>query len=576
MEIKATGGDSASSLSDIVLDTKIGEDDIEGIGRVQNGKAPRRPKERKTTEGSKRCGCRVPTIRAAPILVACVLVQLTLGVVYTFGNFMPYLTSYLRNVTGETSLDYSQSLWIDNSNWMVGAATMPVVGLVEGHIPRRLFLFIGFIFFAMSLFGSYWAVQKSFLATVFVYGALQGVGQATLWPGSYNLALAWFPDRKGFVGGLAMAGYGAGAFAWNQIVTNWINPDNLQPDLQINEDMYFTQPEVLDKVPSCFLLLGGVLSGVLCLSLAFLYDPPPSVSGGAEVVVPLRSASPERASPVSQTEPHMVEIDFPSSTQHCEKVLENKAGTAASLYSGCAEPVEALRTDADCDDTDDQSPVYTPKEILRSRAAWTTWLFNFSTDISFVFVVDFYKTYGQTFIHDDRLLSLIGSFASLSNALGRLVLGLLADRFGLMPCMLTSQGVLTVAAVAILACDHVGASMFFIVVIVVFLAYGGVYSLQSLIVFTMFGPRYFTFSYGFISTTPLLSYLFPVFVASAAKDVLGWHGVFLAGAVCVFVGWMLNASLLLDCGHPIPNHMKRDLFKRNCAHPRPANCLCGR
>ena len=47
----------------------------------------------------------------------------------------------------------------------------------------------------------------------------------------------WFPQRKGFVAGLIMAGYGGGAFFWNQVVTAWINPNNLQPDLQDGENL---------------------------------------------------------------------------------------------------------------------------------------------------------------------------------------------------------------------------------------------------------------------------------------------------------------------------------------------------
>ena len=51
------------------------------------------------------------------------------------------------------------------------------------------------------------------------------------------LRVQWFPHRMGLVGGITMAGYGGGAFIWNQIVTAWINPDNLQPDQLVGDNV---------------------------------------------------------------------------------------------------------------------------------------------------------------------------------------------------------------------------------------------------------------------------------------------------------------------------------------------------
>lgn len=563
------------------------------------------------TKGANCCRGR---LRSMVILVAAVMVQVSLGVSICFGNYMPYLTSYLRNMTSATSLDYSHSLWIDNSNWMATAATMPLFGLVESRMPKRFFLFIGFLFFSSSFLGSYFAVQTSFAATVLVLGVMQGVGQSILWPGSYNIALMWFPEKKGVVGGIAMAGYGAGGFAWTQIFTNWINPQNMQPDLHVDGDVYFTQPEVLTNVPSCFLLLGGVLSGVLVLSLACLSEPPAqgnNTNGRALETITIEelSDSDETQSEAdamrvttstdktrSKTQQNMAITDEEARQPEREGLLTGQELLQYQKVNKVVKCIDSNRENSEPRDTEialpstdgkvdrcsrnskcateDEPQDYTPLQILRSRAAWTSWFFNFFVDLSFVFVLNFYKTYGQTFIRDDRFLSLTGSVASFSYALGQLSLGWLADRFGLLTCMLLTQALLTVSALAMLACQYAGPSLFFIVINLVRLAFGGVYSLQCLIVFVMFGPRYFTFSYGFVSTTPLLSSLLPVFVASAAKDAFGWTGVYLAGAAAVFLGLVLNASLLLDCGHPIPPRMKKDLLDRRCRCSRPRGCLC--
>ena len=41
----------------------------------------------------------------------------------------------------------------------------------------------------------------------------------------------------------------------------------------------------------------------------------------------------------------------------------------------------------------------------------------------------YYKTFGQTFIRDDRFLSLVGAITSVFNCSGRLVFGIIMDKF---------------------------------------------------------------------------------------------------------------------------------------------------
>ena len=54
------------------------------------------------------------------------------------------------------------------------------------------------------------------------------------WPHAINL-LQWFPKHQTFAVGLTMAGFGGSGIAFNQIITSYINPDNLSPDY-ITED----------------------------------------------------------------------------------------------------------------------------------------------------------------------------------------------------------------------------------------------------------------------------------------------------------------------------------------------------
>ena len=46
----------------------------------------------------------------------------------------------------------------------------------------------------------------------------------------------WLPNNKGLVNGIVVAGFGGGAFIFDQVQTAYINPDNLSPNLPLNND----------------------------------------------------------------------------------------------------------------------------------------------------------------------------------------------------------------------------------------------------------------------------------------------------------------------------------------------------
>ena len=80
-------------------------------------------------------------------LIGGVLIHLSLGSFETFGNFTPYLTSYLREITG-SSCRYSNSIWIFSSVSIAMITSAVVTGLfVSRFRPNlKLVIFIGCLF----------------------------------------------------------------------------------------------------------------------------------------------------------------------------------------------------------------------------------------------------------------------------------------------------------------------------------------------------------------------------------------------------------------------------------------------
>lgn len=97
--------------------------------------------------------------------------------------------------------------------------------------------------------------MTSWWAFIFWYCVMfpAGVG-IVYWP-PIMCGWEWFPDNKGLISGLVVAGFGFGAFIFGFISTGIVNPNNLKADIPFQHgktnDKIFPQ-EVADLVPHMF------------------------------------------------------------------------------------------------------------------------------------------------------------------------------------------------------------------------------------------------------------------------------------------------------------------------------------
>ena len=81
-------------------------------------------------------------------LLGCMLVHLSLGSNYTFGNMCNYFTSYIREIDDEKSIRYAQTGWVPTIN-SVMVSVASVIGTVlnlKYKINIRIIVLIGCVF----------------------------------------------------------------------------------------------------------------------------------------------------------------------------------------------------------------------------------------------------------------------------------------------------------------------------------------------------------------------------------------------------------------------------------------------
>lgn len=149
-------------------------------------------------------------------VVGALLIQLCLGAIYAWSVF----TTTLQDPEGAFRFTATQTQIIFSVGLGMFAALMPVAGRLQAKIgPRRVALsggiLLGLGYVLGGLFGHGFAAQ---LVTI---GILGGAGIGLAYVNPIAVGMRWFPDMKGFITGIAVAGFGFGALLWVQLAGAW-------------------------------------------------------------------------------------------------------------------------------------------------------------------------------------------------------------------------------------------------------------------------------------------------------------------------------------------------------------------
>jgi MFS transporter, OFA family, oxalate/formate antiporter len=137
------------------------------------------------------------------VLTASVLMQLALGGVYAWSAFVPALREHHALVGWQAGLIFGTSIAVFTLTMVAAGRNLDRVG------PRRMALG-GALFYG----GGYYLAGHSggdWTGLWLGIGVLSGVGIGLGYVCPLTACVRWFPDRKGLVTGIAVAGFGGGA-----------------------------------------------------------------------------------------------------------------------------------------------------------------------------------------------------------------------------------------------------------------------------------------------------------------------------------------------------------------------------
>jgi OFA family oxalate/formate antiporter-like MFS transporter len=174
--------------------------------------------------------------------------QICLGAAYGWSVFVQPLVNTTSWTLTEVSLNFTIAIAFLGLGTILGGLWQDRAG------PRPVATVAGVIYGVSYLLAGFFASRQSLSGLYFSYGVLGGIGMGMGYITPVATVTKWFPDRRGLMTGVAVAGYGAGALIMSPFAARSI---------------------VARGVPATFEIL-GVVYLILVVAAAQCYANPPA------------------------------------------------------------------------------------------------------------------------------------------------------------------------------------------------------------------------------------------------------------------------------------------------------------
>ena len=158
-------------------------------------------------------------INRSLVVFAAVLIQLCLGAIYAWSVFTPQLILPIAD-GGQFGFTKTQTQIVFSVCIAVFAVVMVFAGRWQAKSGPRIVALTGGIvlgagYILAGLFGN------SFISLIIFIGVIGGAGIGLAYVCPVAVGMKWFPDKKGLITGLAVAGFGFGAVIWVKLAGSW-------------------------------------------------------------------------------------------------------------------------------------------------------------------------------------------------------------------------------------------------------------------------------------------------------------------------------------------------------------------
>ncbi|HEY7419571.1 MAG TPA: OFA family MFS transporter [Ktedonobacteraceae bacterium] len=153
------------------------------------------------------------------IAIAAFLVQLALGAVYAWSVFLTPVMKLFNASKGDATTTFTLTL-------VALSIAAGFGGYFQNRFGPRVVATVGGLLYGIGI------ILAGFAPSLFVlyltYGIISGIGIGLGYIVPLAMLIKWFPDRRGFITGLAVAGFGLGALITSPVAAALIQANGVQ------------------------------------------------------------------------------------------------------------------------------------------------------------------------------------------------------------------------------------------------------------------------------------------------------------------------------------------------------------
>jgi hypothetical protein len=346
--------------------------------------------------------------------------------------------------------------------------------------------------------------------------------------------MQWLPRHTGLAIGLVMMGMGGSSFAYIPLQTAFINPNDEEPNYQPDayaDFFYFTQEDVLDRVPYMFIILGTLYAVIQLISIPFIVeyrDVELSSRSYSSVLVYIWHVLKPRVPKCCPEKPEgdtSLELSDRGKGESPEGSIEPKRSSSSDNSNSSVQESE-------------DKPNVKPLELLKRWDFYLIWISMFTLAESLTYFTSVYKIFGQSAKFSDHTLALVGSFGFVCNCGGRVLWGLFADQVPSKVVLVLIMGGLSALIYTVYITPLAGLALYGLWVAFMYFLFGGAMSVYPTCCAVWYGRVHMSTNYGLLFSSHSFGSVVAIVVSTYGHHALGWMGQFFLTASLCFVGVM--------------------------------------
>jgi len=307
-----------------------------------------------------------------------------------------------------------------------------------------------------------------------------------------------------------------GAFVFNQVQTVYLNPWNHELD----KDGYFSNDEVLKRVPSVFLLLGTIY-GMMQLVAVLLITSPSEDDLASNIPLVTHAVDDEEV--LYQSTGNINELGASSPSHESFRVSSPSHQSSPSINN--------INNIDNINFNPPEAENLKPSQIVKTREFWILWLTFVLNTQAIGYINSMYKAFGQTFINDDHFLAVTGAFAAIFNCVGRVFWGHFCDVFGYKLCMLIVTTSISLLYSTLYFTEFGQKATFALWIWAIFFSFCGTFVLLPTASAMCFGSKYHSKNYGLVMTGSAAAAPIIAILTQVLSPRVGFLGMFIIIAI---------------------------------------------